>query len=43
MSEELKIGCARPTGGPVGEAIERKDNSKTWTRTCWKSMRGLEN
>jgi peroxiredoxin (alkyl hydroperoxide reductase subunit C) len=22
MSEELKVGCARPTGGPVGEKIE---------------------
>ncbi|UCH07152.1 MAG: redoxin domain-containing protein [Deltaproteobacteria bacterium] len=21
MAEELKIGCARPTGGPVGEAV----------------------
>lgn len=25
MAEELKVGCARPTGGPVGEAIETKD------------------
>lgn len=24
MAEELKVGCARPTGGPVGEApLER--------------------
>jgi hypothetical protein len=22
MGEELKIGCARPTGGPVGETFE---------------------
>jgi peroxiredoxin (alkyl hydroperoxide reductase subunit C) len=22
MAEEIKAGCARPTGGPVGEAIE---------------------
>jgi len=21
MAEELKIGCARPTGGPVGEEV----------------------
>jgi len=21
MAEELKAGCARPTGGPVGEAV----------------------
>jgi hypothetical protein len=24
MGEELKVGCARPTGGPVGEAVEAK-------------------
>ena len=23
MAEELQIGCARPTGGPVGEIVER--------------------
>lgn len=22
MGEELEVGCARPTGGPVGEAID---------------------
>ena len=22
MPEEMKAGCARPTGGPVGEAVE---------------------
>jgi len=22
MGEDLKIGCARPTGGPVGENVE---------------------
>jgi peroxiredoxin (alkyl hydroperoxide reductase subunit C) len=22
MAEELKVGCARPTGGPVGEDLE---------------------
>jgi hypothetical protein len=25
MGEELKIGCARPTGGPVGETIEMEE------------------
>ena len=25
MPEEMEIGCARPTGGPVGEAVEPKD------------------
>lgn len=24
MAEEMKVGCARPTGGPVGEANETK-------------------
>ena len=30
MSEELSIGCARPTGGPVGEEAgrEQKDEEK---------------
>ena len=33
MAEELKAGCARPTGGPVGEtvpeqALESKDEEK---------------
>lgn len=22
MGEKIKIGCARPTGGPVGESVE---------------------
>ena len=25
MEEELKIGCARPTGGPVGETVELEE------------------
>jgi AhpC/TSA family len=31
MPEEFKAGCARPTGGPVGESVvpeETKDNIK---------------
>lgn len=33
MAEELKAGCARPTGGPVGETVpenipEIKDEKK---------------
>jgi hypothetical protein len=24
MPEEMKVGCARPTGGPVGEAVEEE-------------------
>lgn len=29
MPEEMEIGCARPTGGPVGEGVEtdEKENS----------------
>ncbi|MCD4741095.1 MAG: redoxin domain-containing protein [Desulfobacteraceae bacterium] len=25
MGEDLKIGCARPTGGPVGETVDAKE------------------
>jgi AhpC/TSA family len=29
MAEEIKAGCARPTGGPVGEKIDaKKETSK---------------
>ncbi len=29
MAEELPAGCARPTGGPVGEeAVEQESNDK---------------
>ena len=26
MAEEMDIGCARPTGGPVGETVEEESN-----------------
>ena len=26
MAEEMEAGCARPTGGPVGETVEDKSN-----------------
>jgi len=26
MPEELSAGCARPTGGPVGETVEEEKN-----------------
>ena len=26
MGEELKVKCARPTGGPVGESIKSNDS-----------------
>jgi hypothetical protein len=28
MPEEMKVGCARPTGGPVGESIESETATK---------------
>jgi peroxiredoxin (alkyl hydroperoxide reductase subunit C) len=33
MAEELKAGCARPTGGPVGETVpEQSPESKHETK-----------
>ena len=29
MGEDLKIGCARPTGGPVGEIAEAEETENT--------------
>ena len=26
MGEEMEVGCARPTGGPVGESSEAESN-----------------
>ena len=31
MAEEIKIGCARPTGGLVGEPAEPKEESSSKT------------
>jgi peroxiredoxin (alkyl hydroperoxide reductase subunit C) len=28
MEEEVKVGCARPTGGPVGEAPPETESEK---------------
>ena len=28
MAEEMKVGCARPTGGPVGEGVEEEINAE---------------
>ena len=28
MAEEFKAGCARPTGGPVGESVEETQASE---------------
>ena len=29
MGEEMEIGCARPTGGPVGEVVEEAGVEKS--------------
>ena len=29
MPEEMKIGCARPTGGPVGDKTKAKQTEKS--------------
>jgi len=29
MGEEMKVGCARPTGGPVGETIDEQALKET--------------
>lgn len=29
MAKEMKVGCARPTGGPVGEAVIEATGAKT--------------
>jgi peroxiredoxin (alkyl hydroperoxide reductase subunit C) len=29
MSEEMEVGCARPTGGPVGETVETENTEET--------------
>jgi len=30
MGEEMEVGCARPTGGPVGESVEtEKETANT--------------
>ena len=28
MPEEMKVGCARPTGGPVGETVQIEEEKK---------------
>lgn len=31
MGEEMEVGCARPTGGPVGEAVDKDAKTETAT------------
>ncbi len=38
MSEEAAVGCARPTGGPVGEEPDTTSNNEQTVRTEERSM-----
>ncbi len=38
MSEEVAVGCARPTGGPVGEAPDNKSTDEKQIRKEVHSM-----
>jgi hypothetical protein len=38
MPEDFKPGCARPTGGPVGEPVETKENPEITTPKEVQSM-----
>ncbi len=38
MAEEIKAGCARPTGGPVGEKPMKKEDEK---KTPEKEVRSM--
>jgi len=38
MAEELKVGCARPTGGPVGETVSEQ---KSETENAKKEDKGM--
>lgn len=38
MAEELKVGCARPTGGPVGETVPEETHEKVYEKKEVTSM-----
>ncbi|MBN1382933.1 MAG: redoxin domain-containing protein [Deltaproteobacteria bacterium] len=38
MAEEIKAGCARPTGGPVGEKAKTKEETQKSTDKEVKAM-----
>jgi len=38
MAEEVNVGCARPTGGPVGGKPEKKQANQETTQTEETSM-----
>ena len=31
MGEEMEVGCARPTGGPVGETVDTQTSNEAMT------------
>ena len=41
MGEEMAIGCARPTGGPVGEAVEESTSKGRTDDTSWQKGAGF--
>lgn len=41
MGEELKVGCARPTGGPVGEIPEDQGNSNEGKTSTAKEAKNM--
>jgi hypothetical protein len=42
MAEELKVGCARPTGGPVGEPAPKEgQENDTKTDNAKKEVRSM--
>jgi len=46
MGEEFKVGCARPTGGPVGEPEEQngaKEEKETITTIQKQEVHFIEN
>lgn len=41
MAEEIKAGCARPTGGPVGEDVVESKNSEQTTSSTKKEKQAM--
>ncbi len=38
MGEEIQVGCARPTGGPVGEEVKKSETAGEITAKEEKAM-----
>ena len=41
MPEEFKAGCARPTGGPVGEGEQQTNSGEKSTETAKKEVKSM--